>query len=198
MRAHILFLSIICVSHSAMATTNLCSKPYQQIVFADTVAACTTLARAGNPNAQYHLGLLLFFGDGVLDNVKKSLSWLTKAANQGHIRAQRMLGLIYSRGLGVTKRLDLAKHWYAAAAREGSIEAEISLLKLQSREILNDVAATASELLLVRRDAWRSVFNTITAVSPLEDPMPLTALQQKDWKPSLTDSEVFAGSAGIP
>lgn len=53
-------------------------------------------ARAGNPDAQYALGYMYYYGKGVIENRKLARYWFHLAANQGHPDAQRALKLIDS------------------------------------------------------------------------------------------------------
>src|SRR5258706_7639566 len=58
----------------------------------------TTLAQAGDPEAQYRLGLLFARGKGVLGNLGDGIVWYRRAAEQGHAEAQFELSLAYLYG----------------------------------------------------------------------------------------------------
>ena len=53
--------------------------------------------------AQYKLGVMYEFGEGVEKDYKKAFELYEKAANQGHSIAQNNLGLFYYHGRGVNK-----------------------------------------------------------------------------------------------
>ena len=57
------------------------------------LAEWTPLAEQGGSDAQYNLGVMYDFGDGVPENDKTAVKWYTLAAKQGHARAQTNLGL---------------------------------------------------------------------------------------------------------
>ncbi|MCH9053703.1 MAG: sel1 repeat family protein, partial [Proteobacteria bacterium] len=58
-------------------------------------------ARAGNPRAQYYLGLMYERGINVKEDAATAASWFAKAAAQGHAEAQFKLALIHEKGAGV-------------------------------------------------------------------------------------------------
>lgn len=70
-------------------------------------------AEAGDPHAQYELGLR--YESGAWDVVKdeqKALQWLTKAAQNGNVQAMRTLAHVYDRGeLGVQADPEAAAAW---------------------------------------------------------------------------------------
>lgn len=95
------------------------------------------LAKDGDCDAEYSLGLLYFEGRGVSKSYEKTTEWWTKAANQGQPQAQVGLGVIYSysevtyspfqcrRGCGASKDLVTAYKWFALAGDSGfPLEAE--------------------------------------------------------------------------
>ena len=59
-----------------------------------TVNDLRNRASEGNPEAQYFLGLLMWYGDGVGTNREMAMDYFRKAAKQGHIHAQFNVGLI--------------------------------------------------------------------------------------------------------
>lgn len=44
-------------------------------------------AKAGNPDAQYAVGYMYYYGQGVLENRKKAWYWITCAAKAGQLEA---------------------------------------------------------------------------------------------------------------
>jgi TPR repeat protein len=58
----------------------------------------------GHAEAQYIVGHMLLFGDGVPRRPAEGLAWLEKAADKGHLKALRALGTYcYSGDFGVVK-----------------------------------------------------------------------------------------------
>jgi uncharacterized protein len=54
----------------------------------------------GNASAEYKLGEMHYFGQGVPQNDAEAMKWLRKAAEQGTADAQDLLGFMYDLGLG--------------------------------------------------------------------------------------------------
>ena len=52
-------------------------------------------AERGDADAQYFLGTMYYYGDGVNPDDTKAMEWLLKSAEQGNAEAQNELGLIY-------------------------------------------------------------------------------------------------------
>jgi len=79
----------------------------------DAAQKLTSLARAGDPEAQYRLGLLYGRGKGVLGNLGDAIVWYRRAAEQGHAEAQHQLSLAYLHGGHAHYEVG---RWYDAAA----------------------------------------------------------------------------------
>lgn len=73
-------------------------------------------AEAGDPNAQYDLGVMYYSGEGVPKDAAEALKWFRKAADQGHAPAQFDLAHMYAKGEGVPKDEAEAYAWYNLAA----------------------------------------------------------------------------------
>ncbi len=75
------------------------------------------LAEQGDADAQFHLGLMYDFGEGVAQDRTEAAKWFHLAAEQGHAPAQSFLGLLYMwGGEGVTQNYVLAHMWSSLAA----------------------------------------------------------------------------------
>ncbi len=81
------------------------------------------LAKVGNPNAEYNIGVMYDLGTGVEQDRTEAVIWYRKAANQGHENAQFNLGFLYANGDGVSQELVLAYKWLELAAIQGHPEA---------------------------------------------------------------------------
>ena len=79
----------------------------------------TTWASSGNAEAQFNLGLMYVFGDGVPKDTTKAVAWYGKAADQGYVGAQVSLGEMYAKGDGVPHDAAQAVAWYRKAADQG-------------------------------------------------------------------------------
>ena len=65
------------------------------------VNACQRLARQGDRQAQFELGVLHYQGAPSERDLPQALYWLEQASLQGHAEAQYYLGLMFFRGEGV-------------------------------------------------------------------------------------------------
>ena len=70
------------------------------------------LAERGLVNAQFNLGQMYRYGDGVAQDHGEALKWYRKAAEQGDKEAQFNLGSMYLAGEGVTKDEKEAHRWF--------------------------------------------------------------------------------------
>ena len=77
------------------------------------------LAKKGDIDAQYNLGLMYDNGRGVKQDYKKAFEWYEKAANQGYASAQNNLGVMYGNGYGVREDKKIAKEWFGKACDGG-------------------------------------------------------------------------------
>ena len=84
-------------------------------------------ASRGDAEAQFYLGSCYFNGDGVSQDYKQAVYWLTKAANQGNAEAQFGLGSCYYNGYGVSQDYKQAVYWYTKAANQGDVLAQAGL-----------------------------------------------------------------------
>ncbi len=78
-----------------------------------------SLARKGNPVAQFRLGVLYLRGLGVKRNFKRAAAWFRRAAVQGNVRAMVNLGTLHASGRGVRKSNTAAFQWFRRAALRG-------------------------------------------------------------------------------
>ena len=85
------------------------------------------LAEQGNLFAQYDLGQMYRYGDGVPQNYKEAAKWYRLAAEQGHFYAQSDLGWMYFDGEGVPQDDEEAAKWWRLAAEQGHAPAQTYL-----------------------------------------------------------------------
>lgn len=81
-------------------------------------------ASADQPEAQYNLGLLYYFGLGTAQSFAAAREAFTSAALADFSDAQFMLGAMHERGEGSARNLALAQLWYELAAERGHVEAQ--------------------------------------------------------------------------
>lgn len=89
--------------------------------------ALTTKAQAGDPQAQYDLGMVYDMGQEVNRDLEVALGWFLKAANQGHAEAQFTTGQCYFYGDGIAKDKALGAKWYSEAAMQDHTQAIYAL-----------------------------------------------------------------------
>ena len=87
--------------------------------FAQALALLTPLAEAGEPAAQYRLGIMYANAEGISLDYVQAARWLQRAAEQGYGRAQSILAWLYATGYGVKQDDRRAGFWYLRAAEQG-------------------------------------------------------------------------------
>ena len=85
------------------------------------------LAKQGDANAQYNLGVMYDQGRGVPENDKTAVKWYKRSAKQGYDKSQFNLGVMYEKGLGVPQHYKTAVKWYRLAAEQGFASAQGAL-----------------------------------------------------------------------
>ena len=85
------------------------------------------IADQGDPDAQFYLGFMKEYGQGVSRNDAEAIRWYRKAADQDHALAQFRLGDLYSNGEGSSRDEIEAAKWYRSAADQGLGGAQFSL-----------------------------------------------------------------------
>jgi len=81
-------------------------------------------AEQGDAKAQFNLGYMYRFGDGVPEDKAEAVKWHRKAAEQGDDIAQFMLGVMYELGEGVPSDAAEAAKWHLKAAAQGHAPAQ--------------------------------------------------------------------------
>ncbi len=91
--------------------------------FTAAVSELRPLAEGGDPIAQYRLGLMLDFGQGVQKDPEAAANWMRLAADQGDSDAQFALGRMYQLGRGVPFNPAQGWWWLRQAANQGNLDA---------------------------------------------------------------------------
>ena len=100
---------------------------YKRGDYATALREWRPLAKQGNANAQFFLGVMYDKGLGVPQDYAEALQWYRKAAEQGNAGAQHNLGFMYAKGEGVAQDYGEAMKWYRKAAEQGDANAQINL-----------------------------------------------------------------------
>ena len=95
--------------------------------YATAVRGFLVHAEQGDARAQFILGVMYDFGQGVPEDDAEAVKWYRKAAEQGLAGAQSTLGLMYDNGRGVLKDEAEAVRWFRLAAEQGDATAQYGL-----------------------------------------------------------------------
>ena len=77
------------------------------------------LAEQGDSYAQYNLGLMYDYGEGVIEDDTQAVYWYRQAAEQSHAKGQYSIGYMYASGRGIAKDDTQAVYWFRKAAEQG-------------------------------------------------------------------------------
>ena len=101
---------------------------YRAKKYVEAMKCYRAAAEKGYAEAQFHLGMMYFNGEGVSRNYEESDYWYRKAiatyrknAMQGDVKAQIRLGEIYTDDVGVRADKAEAVKWYSMAAEQGDV-----------------------------------------------------------------------------
>ena len=103
---------------------------YDRGDYAEALAQWLPLAERGDPEAQYRVGRLYYYGRGVGQDYAQAGEWYLGAAEKGHARSQSNLALMYEQGRGFPADDELAAKWYAKAAEQGRAVSQNNLGRL--------------------------------------------------------------------
>lgn len=118
------------------------------------------LANAGNPRAQYVMGLLHHFGRAVAQDHAEAARWYRLSAAQGNHFAQNNLGALYEQGLGVERNLSEARRLYYQANAAGFPHTEQNLARIQQLIVTNNNNSHYNEIL-----TYAAIFLIFVAIS---------------------------------
>lgn len=86
-----------------------------------------SLAQQGRADAQFELGFMYDYGEGIVGDKAEAAKWYRHAAEQGHGLAQLRLGYLYEFGRGVPQDYAKAVKWQRGAAEQGLGAAQFNL-----------------------------------------------------------------------
>ena len=102
-------------------------KAFRAAEYALAHAEWMPLAEAGNPPAQYNVGILFQYGLGVAKDFAEAARWYRLAADNAHPNAQAKLGYLLARGFGVAKDFAASARWFREAAEQGVADAQFNI-----------------------------------------------------------------------
>ncbi|CBL44806.1 Hypothetical protein HDN1F_12230 [gamma proteobacterium HdN1] len=88
------------------------------------------LANTGDPSAQYALGLMFAYGQGVPRDAMQARYWLERAATRGNADAQYQFASLLWQGTWLKRDSQNALYWYKAAAKQDHADAAFFLAQL--------------------------------------------------------------------
>ena len=124
----LLLLMVVAATYSASAQT--LEEAHTARERGDYTAAYRVfkdLAEEGNVEAQFHLGFMYDFGEGIPENDSEAVKWWHRAAGRGHRSSQVILGIKYREGTGVRQDFAIAAELLRRAAAPGDGQAEMLL-----------------------------------------------------------------------
>ncbi|BAS67713.1 MAG: sel1 repeat family protein [Gammaproteobacteria bacterium] len=83
------------------------------------------LAKQGDAQSQYELGLMYELGAGVDKDLSQAFEWYQKSAQQEQAKAQYNLGIFFALGKGTKKDIIKSKQWIRRANENGYSGASI-------------------------------------------------------------------------
>ena len=90
------------------------------------------LAKLGNIESQYLLGVLYRNGHGLKKEPKKAFHWFLQAARKKHVKAQYEIALMYKDAISTEQDIDKAIYWFKKAASQNHLKAKRHLKILKS------------------------------------------------------------------
>ena len=97
-------------------------------------------AEKGHVDAQFYLGVIYYYGNGVPKHYGEAAKWNLRAANQGYALAQYNLGLMYARGEGVPKNYAQAYCWFNLSAAQGEENAKNNMRIIERQMTPSQIA----------------------------------------------------------
>jgi len=91
------------------------------------------MARLGNRDAQYEVGLMYANGLGTAKDLQKAIEWVSMAAQKGLAAAQYLLATRYAHGVAVPQDERAAMWWLFQAAEQGNAKAQFKLGQMLSQ-----------------------------------------------------------------
>ena len=122
-----------------MKTDDNCLLKYTDLVLRKNVESemlnelfslLSSLAEKDDPEAQFYLGEMYSYGDGVTIDYTEAIKWFQKSDGKYESESLYKLGFMYEKGCGVAKNNSEAMKWYQKAAEQGNEFAKKALERL--------------------------------------------------------------------
>ena len=114
---YLILLSGLLLSQLALA--NQCIDLVQKEDYYEATDVCKAMAKKGDRNAQFALGVMYYQGNGMMSDLGKAQKWIRKAAQQNHRQGQYNLGIMLANGQGSSADLVEAYSWLKISAENG-------------------------------------------------------------------------------
>ena len=111
----IIISSLLTLGCSKDLELEQCKVNYSKDNYSEAFKFCSVAAEQGHPEAQFNLGYMYQYGQGVKQDYIKAVEWYQKAAEQGNADAQFNLGFMYYNGEGVRQNYTKAKEYFGLA-----------------------------------------------------------------------------------
>ncbi len=119
------FIAVLTAGAPAWADLDSGLMLFEQGNYTAAVAELLPAAEAGDPQAQYIVGVILGHGYTGKPDPEAGASWLQQAAEQGLVQAQMELARMYRTGDGVAEDQAEMVKWYRRAAEQGDVGAQL-------------------------------------------------------------------------
>jgi TPR repeat protein len=115
--------------------------------FQIALAELTRLAESGHAKAEFLLGAMFFYGNGVAQDNAVAAIWFHKSAIKGDPNGQLAFGSLHIRGIGVRQDLLEAYSWLTLAANNGvqSLRQQAVLLREQAAKLMTHEEIVAAQ-----------------------------------------------------
>lgn len=125
------FLTIILfLMLSQTVFANKCIDLVQKEEFYEASDVCSAMAKKGDSNAQFALGVMYYQGNGIMADMGQAQKWIRKSAEKNHRQGQYNLGIMLANGQGSSADLVEAYAWLKISADNGYSAASDSVKQL--------------------------------------------------------------------
>ena len=121
------WMTFVAASSTAFAGFDEGIEAYTHGDFETALSTFRPLAEDGVSGAQYNLGLMYAYGQGVPQNYDEAIKWYRQAAENRYRMAMHNMGDFYAAGKGVQQNYTEAAKWFRAAAENGFVNSQHNL-----------------------------------------------------------------------
>lgn len=117
-------------------------REYDRKQYRNAFTLFKTAAKLDLPEAQWHVGEMLFHGEGILPDTTEAMRWVQQSANAAYAPAQTHLGLYI---LATENDTAEAKHWIGLGASQGDPTGQFCSVMLPWFSIAGGIEALLKE-----------------------------------------------------